>query len=241
MVQCGRMKRPQFTLENWIYSWLWKSSKTRQQFYRWESFATNTGILTSGSTVKNHISLKTVFGYSATRRTPFRSWFLVYLQLLQAPLPQHPRLFQVRQLIIQITIQQSSQDRQARGDPFTSETSYQPKSQNQIKMRITNRYRETRIQTYQNVARIQRESCGWKSSGAQRLTRKIFSWTIFRTCEKCGLGWAQCLYSLSRKAEIARSARGPKLQEPRAEDALAESHPVQKIWWLDNSRSQSSQ
>ena len=34
---------------------------------------------------------------------------LVYLQLLQARLPQHPRLLQVRKLIIQITIQQSSQ------------------------------------------------------------------------------------------------------------------------------------
>ena len=46
---------------------------------------------------------------------------------LQARLPQHPRLLQVRKLIIQITIQQSrasaSVDRQARGDPFTSETS----------------------------------------------------------------------------------------------------------------------
>ena len=34
-----------------------------------------TDVLTSGSTVKDHISLKTVFGYNATRRTSFRSWF----------------------------------------------------------------------------------------------------------------------------------------------------------------------
>ena len=33
----------------------------------------------------------------------------------------------------------------------------------------------------------------------------------------------------SRKTEIARSARGPKSQEPRAEDVLAESYLVQKI------------
>ena len=58
---------------------------------------------------KPHLIKKTVFGYSATQRTSFRSWFLVYLQLLQARLPQHPRLLQVRKLIIQITIQQSSQ------------------------------------------------------------------------------------------------------------------------------------
>ena len=33
----------------------------------------------------------------------------------------------------------------------------------------------------------------------------------------------------SRKTKIARSARGPKLQAPRAEDALAEPYLVQKI------------
>ena len=38
--------------------------------------------------IKNHISLKTVFGYSATQRTSFRSWFLVYQRVLpQAHLP----------------------------------------------------------------------------------------------------------------------------------------------------------
>ena len=36
--------------------------KTRQQYCRLESFATNTGIPTNKSTVKNHISLKTGFG-----------------------------------------------------------------------------------------------------------------------------------------------------------------------------------
>ena len=40
---------------------------------------------------QNHISLKKEFGYSATRRTSFRSWFLVYQRfLLQACLLQHP-------------------------------------------------------------------------------------------------------------------------------------------------------
>ena len=39
--------------------------------YRSESFAMNTDTHTSGSTVKNHISLKTRFGNSATRRISF--------------------------------------------------------------------------------------------------------------------------------------------------------------------------
>ena len=37
MVKCRRMKRLQCTSKNWIYSWLWKSSRTRQQYCRSES------------------------------------------------------------------------------------------------------------------------------------------------------------------------------------------------------------
>ena len=74
-------------------------------FYRWESFAMNTDTHTSGSAVRNHISLKTVFEYSVIRKISYQSWFLNYLQLPQARLLQHPRLLQVRKLIIQITIQ----------------------------------------------------------------------------------------------------------------------------------------
>ena len=51
-----------------------KSSRTRQQYYRSESFAMKTGIPMNGSMVKNHISLRTGFGLSATPRTLFPSW-----------------------------------------------------------------------------------------------------------------------------------------------------------------------
>ena len=44
MEKCRRMKRPQCTSKNWIYSWPWKSSRTRQQFYRSESFVMKTDI-----------------------------------------------------------------------------------------------------------------------------------------------------------------------------------------------------
>ena len=50
--------------KNWIYSWLWQSSKTRQQYCRSESFAMKTGIPMNGSMVENHISLRTEFGLS---------------------------------------------------------------------------------------------------------------------------------------------------------------------------------
>ena len=100
-----------------------------------------------------------VFDYSAIRKISYQSWFLVYLQLLQAHLLQHPRLLQVWKLIIQITIQQSSQVKvwiEKHGETrslLKHQKSFymnQPKSQNQIKMRITNRYWETIIQTYLN-------------------------------------------------------------------------------------------
>ena len=44
MEKCRRMKRLQFMSKNEIYSWLWKSSKTRQQYCRLESFAMKTDI-----------------------------------------------------------------------------------------------------------------------------------------------------------------------------------------------------
>ena len=44
---------------------------------------------------KPHL-IKKVFEYNAIRKISYRSWFLVCLQLLQARLPQHPRLLQVR-------------------------------------------------------------------------------------------------------------------------------------------------
>ena len=44
--------------------------------------------------------------------------------------------------------------------------------------------------------------------------------------------WVNTVFILtSRKTEIARSARGPKLQGPRAEDVLVESYLVRKNFW----------
>ena len=100
--------------------------------------------------------------------TSYRSWFLVYLQLLQARLLQHPRLLQVRKLIIQITIQQSSQVKvwtdKPGVNPYTSETPEEllhepteiPKPNKNVEHEKVREpvFRHTRM-----VARIQRESC----------------------------------------------------------------------------------
>ena len=144
----------------------------------------NTDTHTSGPTVKNHISLKTVFEYSVIRKTSYQSWFLVYQRVLpQACLLQHPWHLQGRTLIIPslpqarlphqpslcqatvgpehgetrmgwITIPQSCQVNVRKGKNGETRTLLkrqkscwinQPKSQNQIKMRITSEYGETRV------------------------------------------------------------------------------------------------
>ena len=61
----------------------------------------NTDNQMNGSTVKNHISLKMVFEYSATQRTSFRSWFQVYQRVLHLVLILQPqRHFQDRRGIV---------------------------------------------------------------------------------------------------------------------------------------------
>ena len=67
-----------------------------------------TDILTNGATVKNHISFKTVFGYSATRRTSFRSWFLVCPRVLPPVFPLQTSTTPSRQEIDHPTSSSSS-------------------------------------------------------------------------------------------------------------------------------------
>ena len=112
----------------------------------------------SGSTVKNHISLKIVFEYNTIRKISYWLWFLVYLQLLEAGPPLHPRLLQVSidHADHHPAIESSeSVDRQAWECPFTSATSeellHKPnKIPKPNKNEDHEQVRETRIQTYQN-------------------------------------------------------------------------------------------
>ena len=151
----------------------------------------------SGSTVKNHISFKMVFEYSVVRKISYQSWFLAYLQPPQARLLQHRRLLEVRKLTTQITIQQSSQvkvwiDKYRETRILLKHQNScwinQPKSKNQRKRGSwtgTEKpvFRHTR-KGFKNLENFG----GWQSSWTQRLALEFFSWTIFRTCEKCGFG-----------------------------------------------------
>ena len=147
----------------------------------------------NGSTVKNHISLNTGFEYRAILKISCRSWFLVYLQLLQARLPQHPRLLQVRKLIIQITIQQSSQVKvwidmhgETRSLLEHQKSCYmnQPKSENQ---KNENHEQVRRDPCHSDIPEF-RENLVDERVPEHRDSHAFFSWTIFRTYEKCGFG-----------------------------------------------------
>ena len=95
------------------------------------------------------------------------------------------------------------------------------------------------------VARIQRESCGWKSSWTQRLTRHFFSWTIFTTyaCEKCGFGWwwTQCLYSLYQRPKLSDLSEDQNYKGPVQKTHWQSRTSCRKIWLFGYSRSQNWQ
>ena len=106
-------------------------------------------------------------------------------------------------------VSSESVDGQVRGDPYSSETPEEllhkptqiPKPNKNWESR-TGTGRPLLFRHTGMVARIQRESCGRKSSWTQRLTREFFSWTIFRAYEKCGFGWTQCSYSLPQSPNL---------------------------------------
>ena len=137
-----------------------------------------TDILTNGSMVKNHISLETGFGYSAIRRTSFRSWFQACHRVLP-PVPSrqeidHPKsssssstsppmtssTVSSESVVRQARLSMSSEhvERKERAHPLTKST----KIQNQIKKRRP-RVRTGRPVLFRNTgmaARIQGNSCG---------------------------------------------------------------------------------
>ena len=128
-------------------------------------------------------------------------------------------------------------ERQERGDPYSSEISQelllsQPKSKNQIKMRITTEYVETRvIPAYQNGCKNS-ERILWMTEFLNTETHTQVLLMSHLQSLRLREVWilVNTVFILtSRKTGIVRSARGPKSQGPRAEDALAESYLAQKI------------
>ena len=87
--------------------------------------------LANGSTVKNHISLKTVFEYSATRRTSFRSFFLVCQRVLSSSSSISPTMSDSETRgradlcgidSYPVSVSSEHVERKERRDPFTKPT-----------------------------------------------------------------------------------------------------------------------
>ena len=209
----------------------------------------NTDTHTSGSTVKNHISLITVFGYSAIRRTSFRSWFLVYQRVLpQACLLHHPSH---RESVdgqergdpcgidpCPAAVSSEHVERQERGDPCSSEISAEQlltkPTKNPQPNENVNHDQERGDPLHSDVPEWLQEFREnlvddrvpeHRDSHASSSHESSLEPTPARSAD---LG-KHSVYTTSRKTEIARSARGPKLQGRRAEDALVESYLVQKF------------
>ena len=107
-----------------------------------------------------------------------------------------------------------------------------PKSKNQIKMRITSKYGETRvIPTYRNGCK-NCEKISWMTEflNTEALTPVLLMKLLWSRLQREVRIWVSTVFILtSRKTEIARSVRGSKSRGPRAEDAVAEPYFVQKI------------
>ena len=213
----------------------------------------------NGSMVKNHISLKTVFEFSAIRRTSFPSWFqacqrvrppvlisqlqghlqdrrVIVLHLLQARL-RHPRQHQVIMRLekerielkvtpLQYLCQLMLTDRT--GQPVVNQANKIPKPhKKEPKIERGSPLCSDIPEWLQNSGKI-----WWmmKFLIAETHTPVLLMKYLQSPHSRDVRTWVSTMFVLiSLKTEIARSVRGPKLQEPRAEDAMEEPYLVPKI------------
>ena len=223
-----------------------------------------TDILMNGSMVKNHISLKTGFGYSATRRTSFRSWLQACLSSSSSSGSHSTSMTPSRQESNHptsssssstsptttgssdsetreredlsgidshpVSVSSSNVDLEWRDPPFASIPS-QPKTQNQMKMKPRQNGKTRRVLTSRSGCKNS-EKIWWMMNFqyTETLTPVLLNEVSLEPTSKRrqDLG-KHSVYTHFLKTEIARSVRGPKLQGPRAEDAMAEPYLALKI------------
>ena len=89
-------------------------------------------------------------------------------------------------------------------------------------------FRKTRM-----AARSQRKSCGWKSSRTWRLTRELFSWTLFRAAEASGTGQSQCFHTLPERPKLREMQEDQDYHCPVQKTYWWSHTSCRKIWWLD--------
>ena len=210
----------------------WNSSKIRQQCCRLESFARITDIHMSGPTVNNHVSLTTVLGYNVIRKTTYRSWSRVYWRTLprQARLVQHLQHHYRRKVQAQHLFQHQLNVRVQTSKHGTTRRLTLKKTQTQQRCGPwTGMVRPVIFRNTWMAARYSERILWMKESlRVETHTRVLLVNPLWSRRDE----WyrANTVFMLtSRKTEIARSARGLKLQGQRAEDVLVKSYIVQKI------------
>ena len=205
MEKSRHVKGQQCMSKNRIYSWLWKSSTTRQQYCRLESFAMKTDIPMNGSMVKKHISSRTGFGYPAIRRTSFYCGSRLVKFVLWIFI-NFKDIFETREsfLIIFFNLvfftysKWKSESRAWRSDwkCYLSSASVKTKcwwwiratwgnpSQSNPKNKLRGNHDRTGrpfVFWHPGVAaRIQGKFGGWWNSNTWRFSRQFLSWSIFR-------------------------------------------------------------
>ena len=197
----------------------------------------------NGSTVKNHVSFQTGFGYPATRRTSFLLWFMVNQRVLSSSsLPFSTSMTPSRQEIDH----PKSSSCSSTSAPMTSSTL---SSDSVIRRALGDLYGRDHHPAAVSSERVERQERKKSRYRNGRKNSEKISWmTVFLNTEthtpvplmshlleptptrSVDMG-KHCIFTLiSIKTEIERSVRGPRLQGHRAEDAMAEQYVVQKIF-----------
>ena len=209
--------------------------------------------------IKNHISLKTGLGFLAARRTSFLLWFQACQVRLLDPhqlqghlqdrrvIAQHllqPRLHHLHKVKFRLeneriklrvkSLQYLCQLRFMR-DWADLMITKPIKLQKPIK-RNPRGNRATRYILKSRSGSKNSEKI-WRNSRTWRLSRQFFSRSIFRA--NIQETWGFTILT-SRKTDIARSVKGPKLQGHQKTQWRSRTS-CWKFWWFDYSRSQSSQ
>ena len=215
-----------------------------------------TDILMNGFMVKNHISLKTEFGLSVTRRTSFQSWFLA-CQVLPRHL-HHPfgHLWNRRVILLLHLLHphllhlQWAKCRFEKRKMHLTVTSLQCQCLSWLMIERRNLWKPkpTKYLNLKKRPRSNGETCmtilrfrnGCKNSekiwwmieflNMKTLTPVLLMDHLRSPRLRDVRIWVNTVFLLvSPKTEIARSVKGPKLQGPHAEGVMAEPYLVQKI------------
>ena len=248
MEKCKRMKRQLCMSKSWIYSWLWKSSITRQQYCRSEIFAMKTDIPTNGSFAQRPDGIRIICNTenfvpilvpglssssswsSSTSRTPLRQKSHSPSSSSSSSSPIVGEI-QVRERedapnsdIYPVQVSNLVGDRSGR--PDENQANETPK--NCKKRPRWNR--ETHVVILRSWNDCKNSGTIWrmmKFHYREALTPVLLMKPLQSRLQRNVRIWVNTMFILiSLKTEIARSVNGPKLHVRHAENAMAKSYFV---------------